>query len=74
MDIRPNITAIEAALKERGISVARICRRADLAPTTWVRWKNGAPAQARSWDRVTAVLVEINPGWAELAAPRAEAA
>lgn len=76
MDIRERIAAIEAALKERRVSVAALCRRADLAPTTWVRWKAGTPAQERSWAKVADALGQIDPALRPLAAlpPRGEAA
>jgi len=70
MDVRPQIAGIEATLKNRGISVARLCRRAELAQTTWVRWKSGTPAQLRSWNRVSAALAELLPDASVLAEPR----
>ena len=74
MDIRPLIPAIEVALRARRMSVAQLCRRADLAPTTWVRWKGGVPAQRRSWDRVAIALGEIDPALRRLAEIPAEEA
>lgn len=74
MNVLPQIAIIEAALKERGLSVAGLCRKADLAPTTWVRWKNGAPATARSWERISAALGQIDPALPALAERKAEAA
>lgn len=35
------INDIEAALEKRGLPVAELCRRAEVDPTTWWRWKTG---------------------------------
>jgi hypothetical protein len=67
MDVRPRIALIEPALKQRHISVAQLCRKADLAATTWVRWKSGMPAQGRSWMRVLEALEGIDPALRSLA-------
>lgn len=34
------IPEIEAALAANGVSVAQFCREAEIAETTWGRWKN----------------------------------
>lgn len=34
-----DINHMEQQLKERGIPVAELCRRAKIAETTWGRWK-----------------------------------
>lgn len=54
--IHPNsIPLMEAALAERGIPVAELCRRAGVAETTWGRWKKGAVSPTfKSWDAVSA--------------------
>ena len=59
MDVRSRIAVIEARLRKCGFSVAQLCRRADLHPTTWVRWKNGASATGHSWRRVERALAEV---------------
>jgi lambda repressor-like predicted transcriptional regulator len=61
MDVRDRIAAIEIKLRERGISVAKLCRRADLHPVTWVRWKNGCSVQEQNWQRVEAALAALAP-------------
>lgn len=37
-----DIDQIEAKLADHGKSVADLCREADIAQTTWWRWKSGA--------------------------------
>ncbi len=61
MDVRKRITAIEGHLRQRGLSVARICRESDLHPTTWLRWKAGQAAKAESWGRVELALERVCP-------------
>lgn len=34
------IPEVEATLAQHGISVAQFCREANIAETTWGRWKN----------------------------------
>jgi transcriptional regulator with XRE-family HTH domain len=53
MNIRDEIPKMEAALRERGLSVDEFCDKADLARSTWTRWKSGAvqPNMA-TWSRV----------------------
>lgn len=48
-----NIPKMEAALSERGISVAEMCRRASVAETTWGRWKRKEVSPTfKTWDAV----------------------
>ncbi|WP_147435538.1 helix-turn-helix domain-containing protein [Paenirhodobacter hankyongi] len=48
-----NIPEMEAALSERGISVAEMCRRASVAETTWGRWKRKEVSPTfKTWDAV----------------------
>lgn len=53
-DLAQRIDAIEARLKARGVSVARMLRQADITSSTWTRWKAGATAAPRGqvWARV----------------------
>lgn len=51
-----NIGDMEAALSARGIPVAELCRRAEIAQTTWGRWKGGKVSPTfKTWDTVSAV-------------------
>lgn len=48
-----DIPAMEKALKERGISIDRLCTEASINKSTWTRWKNGVVSPTfRSWDEV----------------------
>jgi hypothetical protein len=53
-DLAQRIDAIEARLKARGVSVARMLRHADITSSTWTRWKAGTTAAPRGqvWSRV----------------------
>jgi lambda repressor-like predicted transcriptional regulator len=59
MDVRADIVVIETRLRQRGMSVAKLCRAADLSPVTWCRWKQGMQAQKGTWDRVQSALASI---------------
>jgi hypothetical protein len=49
-----DIRLVVERLALHGISVARLCRRADLAESTWHRWtKNGLLPRPKTWRRVT---------------------
>lgn len=66
------IAEIEAVLAGRKISVAQLCRRADLAPTTWLRWKTDRCAPSRAaWARIERAFAALCPGDS---APNSEAA
>jgi hypothetical protein len=59
MDVTSRIGEIERQLADRGESVARLCRMADLAQTTWGRWKNGAQAKGASWRKIELALPQL---------------
>ena len=66
-----SVVALEAALSAAGVSVARLCRRADISQSTWHRWKvaNMTP-RGGTWNRLMAALAELSPALAErFAAP-----
>lgn len=55
-----DIQAMEAQLSEAGIPVAELCRRADIAETTWGRWKGGKFHPSYSaWTKVTKAYSQI---------------
>lgn len=60
-DLSQRIDAIEARLKARGVSVARMLRHADITSSTWTRWKAGTTAAPRGqvWARVEAAADEL---------------
>lgn len=54
------ILEIEGRLRAAGVSVARICRQAELDRSAWHRWKAGdAPPSERKWNAVRAVLSPV---------------
>lgn len=55
MHIHPDrIPEMEAALRDRGIPVAELCRKAQVAETTWGRWKKKSVSPTfKSWDAVS---------------------
>jgi hypothetical protein len=56
MDVRLKIADMEKRLGQRNISVARVCRDAEVAQTSWGRWKNGTDAREKTWLRVEAAF------------------
>lgn len=46
--------------KERGLSIAQVCRLANINQATFQRWKNGAKPQIDTYNRVIAVI-EMKP-------------
>ena len=52
-----DMVGVKQRLAQHGISVARLCRRADLAESTWHRWTvmGGVPRES-SWNRVLEAL------------------
>jgi predicted transcriptional regulator len=39
----PTVSEIRAAAKERGLSIAALCRRADINQSAFYRWEKGKP-------------------------------
>lgn len=63
------VSAIEAALAERGVSVSELCRRSDVAFSTWHRWKVGGRRPHRgTWARVMRAYGELVDPPAEVVA------
>lgn len=59
-DVPSIILDIEDRLRVAGVSVARVCRLAELDRSAWHRWKAGdAPPSGRKWTAVRAVLEPI---------------
>ena len=58
------VAQMETALKKQGHSVAELCRRAEIAETTWQRWKKG-PAdggyepRGKTWRAALAAYDEL---------------
>ena len=59
--VEPDLEAIVAGLEARGISASRLCRRAEIAFTTWHRWRTGesVPTRTAVWQRVTRAYGEL---------------
>lgn len=55
------IIAVEAALAAKGVSVARLCRQADVSQTTWHRLKQGSTSglRAGTLDRLRSAFVVL---------------
>lgn len=61
-DINLTVIDIEAALASHGVSVSRLCQRADVAFSTWHRWKKGERQPGRAnWARVVVAFRELVP-------------
>lgn len=75
MHVHNAIQSVETALRERRISVARLCRDAGIAQTTWVRWKSGKfSPSAPAWAKIEAALAPLVAESAEESAARPQAA
>lgn len=61
MDVRDRIAAMEAALKSEGRTVAQVLRIAEAGTSTWLRWRAGAPATGKTWDKIEAAFVQVCP-------------
>lgn len=57
----PNdIPEMEKALAERSITIAALCRRSEIAATTWTRWKSGKVSPTvRVWDAVVQAFRDL---------------
>lgn len=65
------IQDVEARLRERGVSVARVCQEARLDRVTWHRWKRGeAQPRAETWGNVRGVLLPLIGDVPESVPPR----
>jgi hypothetical protein len=66
MATKKDLLEIERELREAKISVARLCRMADVHQTTWVKWKrvDGAieRAQPRTWAAIEQAKAALLPG------------
>jgi len=65
MELQAEQTQIEAQLRERGLSVGDLCKRADIARSTWDRWKRGeTEPNIKTWRAVTgafdALIIEAD--------------
>lgn len=60
MSVIPKVEAIEAKLKESGLSVRALCAAAGVNQSTWTRWKSGETApNMTTWARVEDALSSI---------------
>ena len=55
------IESVRAELSARGISVARLCRRADIAESTWHRWTlGGVEPRSAKWQTLVKAMRELS--------------
>lgn len=60
MPLNDDLEEIEAALRQRGTSVSRLCREAAIARSTWDRWKRGETApNTKTWETVRSAFSRI---------------
>jgi DNA-binding phage protein len=53
MSFVADIQAVEARVVAAGHNVTRLCREAQIARTTWQRWKAGETSPTfRTWDQI----------------------
>lgn len=60
MTIQAKVLEIEARLERAGSTVDAMCKLADIARSTWVRWKAGRNSpNFETWGRVEAAVAVI---------------
>lgn len=53
MALSDDMTGIEGRLKDRGLTVADLCRAAEIARSTWDRWRRGeTEPNLKTWREV----------------------
>lgn len=53
MSVKDQIVAIESELEAEGLSVLTVLNRADVAPSTWFRWREkGVSPRLNNWEAV----------------------
>jgi predicted transcriptional regulator len=62
MNIPNEVSRIENRLRESGISVAALLRRADVDASQWQRWKSGKQdPRMGTWSKIQAAAEELVP-------------
>jgi len=60
MTLQSKVLQIESRLTSAASSVDAMCKMAEIARSTWVRWKAGRNSpNFETWDRVEAAVAEI---------------
>jgi len=55
-----NLQEIEAQAREAGFSMGEVLAQANVAQTTWARWRHGHNApNLRTWQRIESALSEL---------------
>lgn len=73
MDTLKIVGALEKRAKAVGLSMAAVCRRANVAQSTVTRWKQGTfDPRVKILARIEAVLIEAEEEKARSAPPRIE--
>lgn len=55
------VSEIESMAKARGLSIAQVCRLANVNQSTFQRWKDGAVPQVPTYNKVIAVIESASP-------------
>lgn len=56
---RLELAALEARLVVADVSIAAVCRRAGVSPSTWLRWKYGSTPHLLTWGRCRRAAEEL---------------
>jgi hypothetical protein len=46
------LALLEQRLRAAGFAISDVCRKAEVATTTWSRWKSGITPRPISWRRI----------------------
>lgn len=69
MTLQTDMAAIEVRLKAAGKTVGQLCNQAEIARSTWDRWRRGeTEPNTKTWRTVCAALDIIDPQAGEDAA------
>lgn len=62
MTVQEEMAQIEGRLHGAGLSVSDVCKEADVARSTWQRWKSGATEpNIKTWRIVTEAADKLAP-------------
>lgn len=60
-----NVEQVEQLIRDRGLSVAQVCRTANVSQTTFQRWKNGAHLTVPTYNAFAAAIASLSSATTE---------
>lgn len=65
MKVLSTVEEVEQLIRERGLSVARVCRQANISQTTFQRWKHGSDITLSTYNAVALAIETLSAQTAE---------